>query len=82
VVEIHLCGKLRRYIKGTTGIQDNILNLAHEPEETIASLLVRMGIPVEEVYSILSTINCSLPALHRRNELDIRKVAKIRLTWT
>ncbi|MCG7852004.1 MAG: hypothetical protein MIO92_05725 [Methanosarcinaceae archaeon] len=34
------------------GIKDNILNSAPEPEETITSLLIRMGIPAEEVYSI------------------------------
>ncbi len=52
MVEIHLSGKLRRYIKGTMGIQDNILTLTPEPDETIASLQTRVGIPAEEVYNI------------------------------
>ncbi len=35
MVEIHLYGKLRRYIKGTMGIQYNILTLIPKPDEMI-----------------------------------------------
>lgn len=52
MAKIHLYGKLRRYKKDTTSIQDSILNPPPEIEETIASLLARMGIPSEEVYTI------------------------------
>lgn len=67
MVEIHLSGKLRRYIKGTMGIQDNILTLTPEPDETIASLQTRVGIPAEEVYNIFvnhkySTVQSFVPS--------------------
>lgn len=52
MAEIHLYGKLCRYKKSTMGVQDNTLHSAPEPKETIASLLDRMGIPAEEVFSI------------------------------
>ncbi len=52
MVEVHLYGKLRRYNGSTQAGHDSVLMHKPRPDETIASLLEREGIPVEEVNHI------------------------------
>ena len=49
MVEIRLYGKLRRYAKN---IPDNIIRVSPESNETLDILLKRLGIPIDEIYSI------------------------------
>ena len=49
MVEIRLFGKLRRYTKDNP---DGIVRVSLESEETLDMLLARLGIPLEEIYSI------------------------------
>jgi hypothetical protein len=51
-MEIHLYGKLRRYAKQARPSSDCAIVLEPGPGETIASLLVHMGIPVDEINHI------------------------------
>lgn len=52
MIEIHLYGKLRRYSRHGQGGQDNVIRISPEADDTIASLLAQVEIPVEEIYSI------------------------------
>lgn len=52
LVEIHVYGKLRRYVTQKRAGQDNVIRFSPEPDDTIASILEKVGIPVEEIYSI------------------------------
>jgi hypothetical protein len=49
MVEIRLYGKLRRYAKDNP---DSIIRVPPEADETLEVLLNRLGIPLEEIYSI------------------------------
>ena len=52
MAEIHLYGKLRRHAKDNHVDRDNVIQVSPEFEETLESLLTRLQIPVNEIYSI------------------------------
>jgi hypothetical protein len=52
MVEIHVYGKLRGYVKDTRADHQSVLTLEPQPKETIASLLALAGIPVDEINHI------------------------------
>ncbi len=60
MVEIHLYGKLRRRAQDTRVGQ--VMKVEPQPDETIASLLTRVGIPVDEIYHVF--FNSKLLATH------------------
>jgi hypothetical protein len=49
MVDIHLYGKLRRYASDNP---DSIIRVAPESDETLEALLNRLGIPLNDIYSI------------------------------
>ncbi len=49
-VELHLYGKLRRYAQATG--KGHIVHVAPDEDETLASMLERVGLPSSEIYSI------------------------------
>ena len=49
-VDVHIYGKLRRF--GHPTGSDHVLHVVAEDDETLASLLERIEIPVDEIYSI------------------------------
>jgi hypothetical protein len=52
MVEIHLYGKMRRYLKKSQPGKGGVLKVSVQPEEKVAELLVRIGIPLDEIYNI------------------------------
>ena len=52
MVEIHVYGKLRRYVQQKQTDQDNVIRFSPGSDDTIASMLEKVEIPVEEIYSI------------------------------
>jgi hypothetical protein len=52
MVEIHLYGKLRHYLDGSRAKNGSVITHEPEPDETLASLLVHTGIPVDEINHI------------------------------
>ena len=52
MVEIHVYGKLRGYVKDIRADHQSVLALEPQPKETIASLLALAGIPVDEINHI------------------------------
>lgn len=49
MVEIHVYGQLRGYVKDTRTDHQSVLALQPHRDETIASLLALAGIPVDEI---------------------------------
>ena len=52
MVEIHVYGKLRKYLADTDGLQESTIRMKPSDAETVASILEKLGLPVESVYSI------------------------------
>ena len=52
MVEIRLYGKIRRYAKDNPYNRDNVIQISPEFDESLKSLLARLEIPVDEIYSI------------------------------
>ena len=52
MIEIHLYGKLRKTLGDDILSESNVLRFSPEPGETMASVLVRIGISPEDVYSL------------------------------
>ncbi|UCG06305.1 MAG: hypothetical protein JSV83_20730 [Desulfobacterales bacterium] len=52
MVEIHLFGKLRRYAANTDTAEDYVIRMSPAADETVRSILARVGISAEEIYSI------------------------------
>jgi hypothetical protein len=52
MVEIRVYGKLRRVARNLPADDDNVIRVSPEPDETLDRLLARIGIPVDEIYSI------------------------------
>jgi len=61
LVEIHVYGKLRKYVTPNRAGQDKVIRISPEPDDTIASILEKVEIPVEEIYSIF--LNAKLLAV-------------------
>ncbi|MBW2489343.1 MAG: hypothetical protein JRE72_18140 [Deltaproteobacteria bacterium] len=51
-VDIHLFGKLRRFVKEPEAGHDNLMRIAPQPHETLEQLLARLEIPLEDIYTI------------------------------
>jgi hypothetical protein len=52
MVEIRLFGKLRRFVKEPEADHDNLMKVEPQAEEKLEQLLGRIGIPLDEVYTI------------------------------
>jgi len=52
MLDIRIFGKLRRFVKEPVAGDDNLMRIALQPEETLEKLLARIGIPLDEIYTI------------------------------
>ena len=52
MVEIHVYGNLRRYVKDARTDHQSVIMLEPHPDETVASLLALARIPVDEINHI------------------------------
>jgi hypothetical protein len=52
MVDIRLYGKLRHFVKEPEAGHDNLMRIAPRPEETLQQLLARIGISLDEIYTI------------------------------
>ncbi len=50
--EIHIYGKLRERVRGLIDDRTGVVHMAPHSDETVESLLTRLGLPVEEIYTI------------------------------
>ncbi|GAF90851.1 unnamed protein product [marine sediment metagenome] len=52
MVEIHLYGKLRLYAGNLDTAKEHVISISPQTDETIESLLARMEISAQDIYSI------------------------------
>jgi hypothetical protein len=52
MIVIRLYGKLRRYVHNNSSCKDNAIQVSPQSDETLETLLMRMEIPIEEIYTI------------------------------
>ena len=52
MVNIHFFGKLRRYAENTSGAKNYVISISSHTDETVESLLGRIGVATEDIYSI------------------------------
>ena len=52
MVDIRVFGKIRRFVKELEAGHENLMRVELQPEETLQQLLARLGIPVDEIYTI------------------------------
>ncbi len=81
MVEIHLYGKLRRYGRENRVDRPNIIEVSPRADETVASLLSVIGIPLDEIATIF--INAKLLATRTKMALWLRhqQVGDNPLNW-
>jgi hypothetical protein len=81
MVEIHLYGKLRRYLNESLNNEGGVLNVSVQPQETVADLLARIGVPLEGIYNIF--LNSRLLASRSKMAYCVRypQVHKDPLDW-
>jgi len=65
MVEIHLYGKLRRFTANQNPAEDSVVSVPVKRGDTIRDVLVRLGIPLQEVGSNIF-LNWQYSALSRR----------------
>ncbi len=62
MAEIHVYGKLRCYAQNKRPTKESVIRIEPNPDETIESLLTRVGISVSEIHHIF--LNSKLLATH------------------
>ena len=76
MIEVHLYGKLRRYAAASRASEQSVIRLERQPGETVATVLERAGIPLEDIYhiflngAILSSRNSMAPWLRYEQATD------------
>lgn len=65
MIEIHFYGKLRRFAANQNPSEDSVVLMSIEEGDTIQDVLVRLGIPLQEVGSNIF-FNWQYSALERR----------------
>jgi molybdopterin converting factor small subunit len=53
MIEVHLYGKLRRFSEDRDAKADSILKLSHQDCDTVRSVVLRIGVPIDELGSNL-----------------------------
>lgn len=76
MIEVHLYGKLRRHAPDSRASGESVVRLEPQPEETVATVLERVGTPPRDVYhiflngAILATRNSMAPWLRYQQASD------------
>ena len=65
MIEVHLYGKLRRFTDNQDPSQDSIINIPVKNDDSIESIVQRIGIPLEELGSNIF-LNGEYSALERK----------------
>lgn len=74
-VELNLYGKLRRLVPGSGSVGVSSLNIRLRPGDTVASVLARIGIAADQIYTVF--VNHKL--LATRNKMaDIVEMIQVR----
>ena len=81
MVEIHLFGKLRRYAQKSDQESAHVIQVSPQSDETIALLLDRVGIALEDVYSIFLNHKLLAARSGMASWMGYQKVRKDPFNW-
>lgn len=81
MVEIHLYGRLRRYAQEIKASQGHVIKISPHSDETIESLLTRVGIPVDEIYNIFFNAKLLATRSAMAHWIGYQQVHLDPLTW-
>ncbi len=81
MIEIRIYGKLRRFISEPEAAHGNMMKVTPQPQETLEQLLARIGIPLDDIYTIF--LNSRLLVTRSKMAYWIRyqQVQKNPLDW-
>ena len=80
-VDIHLFGKLRRFVKEPEAGHDNLMRIAPQPGETLEQLLTRLEIPLEDIYTIFFNSKLLASRSLMAYRMGFQQVNKDPLDW-
>jgi hypothetical protein len=80
-VDIHLFGKLRRFVNEPEPGHDNLMRIAPKPEETLEQLLARLEIPLEDIYTIFLNSKLLASRSLMAYRMGFQQVNKDPLDW-
>ena len=80
-VDIHLFGKLRRFVKESEADHDNLIRVAPRPDETVQQLLARIEIPLEDIYTIFLNSKLLASRSLMAYRMGFQQVNKDPLDW-
>ena len=81
MVDIRLFGKLRHFVKEPEAGHDNLMRIAPQPEETLEQLLARIGIPIDEIYTIFLNFKLLASRSLMAHRMGYQQVHENPLDW-
>lgn len=81
MIEIRIYGKLRRYISETEADDGNVMRITPQPQETLAQLLARIGIPLDDIYTIFLNSRLLVTRSKMAYWMRYQQVRKNPLDW-
>ena len=81
MVDIRVFGKLRRFVKELEARRDNHMRVKLQPEETLQQLLDRIGIPVDEIYTIFLNSKLLVSRTRMAYRMGYQQVNEDPLDW-
>ena len=81
MAEIRLYGKMRRYINESKVASGNVMTVTPQPQETLAQLLARLGIPIDAIYTIFLNSKLLVTRSKMAYWMRYQQVRKDPLDW-
>ncbi len=81
MIEIRIYGKLRRFINEPEALHGNLMRVTPQPQETLAQLLARIGIPLDDIYTIFLNSRLLVTRSKMAYWIGYQQVHKNPLDW-
>ena len=81
MIEVRVFGKLRRYISEPEADRGNVMKVTPQPQETLEKLLIRIGIPLDDIYTIFLNSRLLVTRSKMAYWIQYQQVHKNPLEW-
>jgi hypothetical protein len=81
MIEIRIYGKLRRFISEPEADHSNVMRVTPQPQETLAQVLARIGIPLDDIYTIFLNSRLLVTRSKMAYWIRFQQVHKNPLDW-
>ena len=81
MIEIRVYGKLRRFINEPEADHGNVMSVTPQTQETLAQLLARIGIPLDDIYTIFLNSRLLVTRSKMAYWIGYQQVHKNPLDW-